>query len=93
MLGGVDALVQGFRRVVVQDRHGLLADEPTLVYQPNGTIAAVGLSAARAQHNHPPHVSRPLLRGGHVTDTHAAGVLIRTLLHEHAKGIWSLGSR
>lgn len=74
-------------------RHGLLADEPTLVYQPNGTIAAVGLSAARAQHHHPTDVTLSLLRGGNVTDTHAAGVLIRTLLHEHAKGMWSLGSR
>ena len=68
-------------------------DEPTLVHQPNGTIAAVGLSAARAQHAHPTDATRSLLRGGQVTDTHAAGVLIRTLLHEHASGVWTLGSR
>ena len=74
-------------------RHGLLADEPTLVHQPNGTIAAVGLSAARAQHQHPTDATRALLRAGQVTDTHAAGVLIRTLLHEHASGVWTLGSR
>ncbi len=74
-------------------RHGLLADEPTLVHQTNGTIAAVGLSAARAQHADPTGKSCSLFCGGQVTDTHAAGVLIRTLLHEHATGVWSLGSR
>ncbi len=74
-------------------RHGLLADEPTLVHQTNGTIAAVGLSAARAQHQQPPNTTRSIWRGREVADTHAAGVLIRTLLHEHATGVWSLGSR
>ncbi len=74
-------------------RHGLLADEPTLVHQTNGAIAAVGLSAARAQHADPASKSCSLFCGRQVTDTHAAGVLIRTLMHEHAKGVWSLGSR
>ena len=74
-------------------RHGLLADEPTLVHHTNGAIAAVGLSAARAQHADPASKSCSLFCGRQVTDTHAAGVLIRTLLHEHATGVWSLGSR
>jgi rod shape-determining protein MreB and related proteins len=74
-------------------RHGLLADEPTLVHQANGAIAAVGLSAARVHYAASTDNSHSILQGAHVTDTHAAGVLIRTLLLERAPGVWTLGSR
>jgi rod shape-determining protein MreB len=74
-------------------RHGLLADEPTLVQRENGVISATGLAAARASGWQSLSNGVVPVQAGKVTDSAAVAWLLKSLLHDNASGLWMLGSR